>query len=101
MDAAAIEAKLQALGIPAHRINDARSCRHDPQLVARRHFLELPHAQHGRSFVESSGMIFSRTPAHTLWAGPTVGEHTELVLKDFLKYSDEKFIELVLSGILE
>jgi len=99
-EAADIEAALQACGVPAHRVNDAADLMADPQIVAREHFLSVPHAKHGHTWVENSNFELSRTPGRPLWGGPMFGEHNMEVLEGILGYEADKIAELVIAGAI-
>ena len=99
-EAADIEAMLQAHGVPAHRVNDAADLMADPQIVARDHFLSVPHAKHGHTWVEDSNFDLSRTPGRPLWGGPMFGEHNMEVLEGILNYDPDKIANLVISGAI-
>jgi len=98
--AADIETALQACGVPAHRVSDAADLMADPQIVAREHFLSVPHAKHGHTWVENSNFELSRTPGRPLWGGPMFGEHNMEVLEGILGYDADKVAELVIAGAL-
>ena len=98
--AADIEAALQQRGVPVHRVNDAADLMADPQIVAREHFLSVPHAKHGHTWVEDSNFELSRTPGRPLWGGPMFGEHNMEVLEGILGYDAEKIAELVIAGAI-
>jgi len=99
-EAADIEAVLQACGVPAHRVNDAADLMADPQIVSREHFLSVPHAKHGHTWVENSNFELSRTPGRPLWGGPMFGEHNMEVLEGILGYDADKIAELVIAGAI-
>ena len=99
-DAADIEAILQGHGVPAHRVNDAADLMADPQIIAREHFLSVPHAKHGHTWVENSNFDLSRTPGRPQWGGPMFGEHNMEVLEGILGYDTDKIAELVIAGAL-
>ncbi len=99
-EAADVEAALQAAGVPAHRVNDAADLMADPQIVAREHFVSVPHAKHGHTWVEDSNFDLSRTPGRPLWGGPMFGEHNMEVLEGILGYDGDKIAELVIAGAL-
>ncbi len=94
------EATLQAGGVPAHAVIRASSAVDDPQLVHRGHLVRVPHSLHGESVVEGSRFRLSRTPAR-IGQPPTVGEHTEQVLKDILGYDDERIADLAAAGAFD
>jgi crotonobetainyl-CoA:carnitine CoA-transferase CaiB-like acyl-CoA transferase len=100
-DVAALEARLQARGVPAHRVATSRDCFEDEGLAARGHFLELEHAVVGRVPFEGSRMRFSRTRARVERAAPTLGQDNTWVLGEVLGLDDEAITELVIAGAIE
>ncbi|MEC1156391.1 CaiB/BaiF CoA transferase family protein [Cytobacillus horneckiae] len=42
----------------------------------------------------------TETPGKIEWVGPTLGEHTEEILRDYLNFSQEKIIQLKKNGVL-
>ena len=93
--------ELQSVGVPAHQVQNSPECIIDPQLIHRGHFVELPHSEMGTVAIESSRVRFSATPATVTAPGPSMGEHTHEVLTDILGYSEERFVELLIGGVLE
>ncbi len=96
-----LEARLQAAGVPAHRVAASADCLSDPQLAAREHFVWLDHPECGKVPLETSRMRFSRTPATAAWPGPTLGQHNDVVLRELLGLDDDSIGDLVASGALE
>ncbi len=96
-----LEARLQALGVPAHRVATSADCFADPQLAAREHFAWVPHPEGGSVPLESSRMRFSRTPATAVRPAPTLGQHNDLVLRELAGMDDAAIADLVASGALE
>ena len=94
------EAALQAAGVPAHAVIRAANAAQDAQLAHRGHVVRVPHSLHGESWVEGSRFRLSRTPAR-IGQPPTVGEHTEQILKEFLGYDDERIAELAAAGAFD
>ncbi|MYG90633.1 MAG: CoA transferase [Chloroflexi bacterium] len=92
---------LQAVGVPAHAVQDSAACFADPQLQHRNHFVELAHPTQGKSVVEGARIVFDRTPAGRPQVAPTMGADNDAVLRDLLGYSDEQIVELVASGALQ
>ena len=43
---------------------------------------------------------FRLTPGRAQWAGPTLGQHTDHVLRDLLGYNDDQITELVIASAL-
>ena len=99
MDAGMLE--LQAVGVPAHSVQNSPECLVDPQLVHRGHFVEMPHAELGTITIEGPRAQFSATPGYPAWPGPIIGEHTHQVLTEILGYDDERFAELLIAGALD
>lgn len=99
--ASEVESTLQAQGIPAHALISSADAVNDPQLQHRGHFIELEHPIHGTTVVEASRYKLSRTPAVIRAAAPTFGRDNACVLKEILKYSDDRIAELVSAGILD
>jgi crotonobetainyl-CoA:carnitine CoA-transferase CaiB-like acyl-CoA transferase len=100
LDANEIERRLQARQVPAHVVQNAVDLYQDPQLHHRNHFVELPHAELGQTWVENTRFALSRTPARVERAAPMLGEHNQYVLEHILGYDEERIAELVGGGAL-
>jgi len=100
-EAAEAEATLQGIGVPAHRVQNTDELLTDPQLLHRQHFRSVPHPTHGAVWVEGPHLRLHRSPGGPAWGGPTLGQHTEEVLRDLLGYDDDRITDLVLAGALE
>jgi crotonobetainyl-CoA:carnitine CoA-transferase CaiB-like acyl-CoA transferase len=96
-----VEAALQALGVPSHRVLYAPDVVRDAQLEHRGHFQQVPHPIHGTSWAERSSIRLSRTPGFPRWAGPTIGQHLHEILSGMLAYDDEHIARLIAEGVLE
>jgi crotonobetainyl-CoA:carnitine CoA-transferase CaiB-like acyl-CoA transferase len=92
--------RLQALGVPAHAVQNSPGCRADPQLQALGHFVATEHAEFGAVELEGSRLFLSETPAR-VGAAPTIGEHLFAILENILGYDQEKVTQLLTSGALE
>lgn len=99
-DWADAEQQLQAAGVPSHRANNGYSIPDDPQLVHRGHFTPVQHASLGEIVIEGPRAHLSRTPS-IVGDPPTLGQHNTEVLTEVLGYSEERMIELLISGGLE
>jgi crotonobetainyl-CoA:carnitine CoA-transferase CaiB-like acyl-CoA transferase len=99
-DVADIERDLQALAIPVHRAADSADMVADPQLIARRHFVRLPHPLGGDSVIEASRFALSETPAQYLRAAPHFGRDAREVLTGILGYDETKVAALDATGVL-
>lgn len=98
--AADVEARLQSLGVPAHRSASPADLVEDPQLLHRNHFRRLPHPLHGLTTVEGPRYLLSGTPGDVRAAAPVMGEHNEYVLRELLGYPAERIAELTERGLL-
>lgn len=99
-DAFQIQRKLQAHAVPAHVVQNASDLYEDPQLRHRKHFVTVPHAELGQTWVENSRFALSRTPARVERAAPMLGQHNQYVLEQILGYDEGRIAELVGAGAL-
>jgi crotonobetainyl-CoA:carnitine CoA-transferase CaiB-like acyl-CoA transferase len=97
---AEVEKALQARGVPVHGVQNSAECWADPQLQHRRHYLTVPHPVHESCVVEGPRVLLSRTPGVVPRTGPTLGEHSDFVLRQFLGYDDERIADLAIAGAL-
>jgi crotonobetainyl-CoA:carnitine CoA-transferase CaiB-like acyl-CoA transferase len=99
-DAYWIEGELQALRIPAHVVASSEDFVHDPQLLARDHFVRLPHPLMGESVVETTRHRLSETPAVFQRSAPTFGRDNDHVLREILGYDEARIATLTQAGAL-
>ncbi|MDH3641753.1 MAG: CoA transferase, partial [Gammaproteobacteria bacterium] len=99
-DGLELEARLQAAGIPAHRVVDTHELCADPQLAHRGHYIEVAHPQFDNAVVESSRLCLSRTPARIPEAAPSFGVDNEKVMRETLGYAAERYEELRAADVL-
>lgn len=95
------EEELIAAGVPAHRILGVDSISEDEQLQFNEAFVEVAHGTCGTSWVESTPIKLSATPAIVTEAAPTYGQHSFKVLTEILNYSEDRFVELAVSEVLK
>jgi crotonobetainyl-CoA:carnitine CoA-transferase CaiB-like acyl-CoA transferase len=100
-DAADIMHALQSAGIPAGIVQDPQDLFDDPQLRHREHFVRLTHAEMGSYHIATSAFKLDKCKNAPLSAAPLMGEHTEVVLSDFLGMSADEIAELAIEGALE
>ncbi|MFT7648556.1 MAG: crotonobetainyl-CoA:carnitine CoA-transferase CaiB-like acyl-CoA transferase [Candidatus Poriferisodalaceae bacterium] len=93
--------ELQSVGVAAHSIQTSKDLTEDPQLIQRRHFREVAHAEHGTLTVEGPRYSMSRSVDVITDAGPTYGQHTFEVLENILGYDGERIGDLAVAGVLE
>jgi crotonobetainyl-CoA:carnitine CoA-transferase CaiB-like acyl-CoA transferase len=99
--AEAIEAELQQLDIPAHRLLNTNEVSLDPQLAHRGYCLRVAHPQFGASTIETSRFRMSEAPAIAPTVAVSYGSHNAVVLRDILGYSDERIEQLTRHGALQ
>jgi crotonobetainyl-CoA:carnitine CoA-transferase CaiB-like acyl-CoA transferase len=99
-DGPALEAALQARGIPAHCVLDTHDLAHDPQLLHREHFLPVAHRAFAPAAVESTRLRLSRSPARRPEHAPWFGVDDERVLGEILHYDPERVRALVDAGVM-
>lgn len=100
-DPVELQARLQALGVPAHRVQNSPEVITDPQLAHRDHFHRVPHDVYGHSWAEQYGFRLSRADGTPRRAGPLWGEHTYDLLADLLGYDADRIAELAIADALE
>jgi crotonobetainyl-CoA:carnitine CoA-transferase CaiB-like acyl-CoA transferase len=93
--------RLQAVGVPAHRVQNSPGCVGDPQLAASGHFREVEHPLHGTTWVEGPRLALSRTPGNVTAAVPMVGQHTFEILSEILGYDTDAIADLAAAEVLE
>lgn len=99
-DVSALEQLLQNIGIPAHRLVTIEEFADDPQIQARQHIIQLPHALSGISAIEASPFTLRRTPAQYQRTAPHFGRDNAEVLRDILGFDADTIAALERSDIL-
>jgi crotonobetainyl-CoA:carnitine CoA-transferase CaiB-like acyl-CoA transferase len=94
------ETTLQAVGVPVHGVQNSAECWADAQLRHRNHFLTVAHPVHDTCVVEAPREVLSRTPGQVRRAGPAMGEHNDVVLRELLGYDEDTMTNLVIAGAL-
>ncbi|PLZ00342.1 CoA transferase [Burkholderia sp. WAC0059] len=79
-------AALEAAGVPCGPINDLAEVFDDEQVVARGMEVELPHPSSGAVRLVRNPVRMSETPPAVDRPPPTLGQHTDAVLRDVLGY---------------
>ena len=80
---------LSAFSVPAAPVNSIEQAAVDPHVHEREGPVETPDPYAGSIHVSGKTIKFGRTPME-VGPAPTVGEHTEHVLRDILGYSSER-----------
>jgi crotonobetainyl-CoA:carnitine CoA-transferase CaiB-like acyl-CoA transferase len=76
---------LEAAGVPNGPINDLAQVFAEPQVIARGVKIEMDHPTAGKVPLVASPMRFSATPVEYKLPPPTLGQHTDEILRDVLK----------------
>lgn len=92
---------MQAAGVPAGVLQNAKDIHNDPQLKHRQYLYKFKHTEIGTISCDTFSFKLSKTPAEVKWAGPCMGEHNEYVYTKLLGMSDKEFIELLATGVFE
>lgn len=87
-------AALPSLGVPAAKINDLAEAFDEPQAKHRGGRIELPHSTAGTAPGIANPLHLSASPITYRNAPPTLGEHTDEVLRDDLGLSDSEISKL-------
>ncbi|WP_025600523.1 CaiB/BaiF CoA transferase family protein [Burkholderia sp. WSM2230] len=93
-------AALEAAGVPCGPINDLAEVFENEQVVARGMQVDLPHPSGGTVKLVRNPINMTGTPPQALAHPPTLGEHTESVLRDVLGYSDERITALRAQAVI-
>jgi len=92
---------LQRAGVAAGLVANAEDlCARDPQLAARRHFVEVPTPEGRTVRIDGPPFVLSETPAAVSGPGPLLGEHADEVLSGLLGMGAEEIAALRAAGVL-
>ncbi len=86
--------KLQAVGVPCGRINTVARALDDPHTAARRMVQTIEHPTIGGLRLLGIPLTLQSTPASVRRPPPTLGQHTEEILREELGLSDARIGEL-------
>jgi benzylsuccinate CoA-transferase BbsF subunit len=92
---------LQGAGIPAGVVENAADLYADPQLRHRNLFWSIEHPEMGAFTHLGASLEMSKTPAQAYLPSPCLGEHNEYVLTKILGKTDEEFLDILQTGVLE
>jgi formyl-CoA transferase len=93
-------ARLEAAGVPCGPINDLAQVFNEPQALARGLRMELAHPAAGKVSLVRSPMRFSETPVEHGVPPPTLGQHTDEVLRELLGKSEGEIARLRAAAII-
>jgi len=92
--------KLQKHGVKAGIVEDMKDLFADPQLKYRKFWAPTDHPEVGRIHAEGPPFLFSKTPFRIDRAAPMIGEHNELVFKEWVGMPKEEYDRLVKEGVI-
>ena len=92
--------KLEAAGVPCGPINTLPEVFANPQVKARGLEVELPHPSGGIARVVASPMRMSETPPVARSAPPTLGQHSDEILRERLGFDDARIARLRADGVV-
>ena len=85
---------LETAGVPNGPINNLKQVFEEPQVVARGMKIDMPHPTAGTVSLVASPMKFSATPIEYRNPPPTLGQHTDEVLRGMLGMTDAQIAAL-------
>jgi crotonobetainyl-CoA:carnitine CoA-transferase CaiB-like acyl-CoA transferase len=98
---AEVVAALRAAGVHVAPVNDMSDLFADEQLVHRRAFRQLEHAEMGRHSVPGPSFVLPATPDRVESAAPLLGQHNREVLCGILGLGEDEVARLEAEGALE
>ena len=99
-EAAAVEDRLQAAGVPAHVVSHGGDLARDVDLREAGHLNQINDPVFGEAEIEGPRFSLDRTSLAPTRRGPRIGEHTNEVLATVLGMSDTEIAQLSEAGIL-
>jgi crotonobetainyl-CoA:carnitine CoA-transferase CaiB-like acyl-CoA transferase len=93
-------AALDEGGVANGPINNIKQVFEEPQVIARGMRIDLPHPTAGKVPLVGSPMKFSATPIEPKLPPPTLGQHTDEILREFLGMDEAKIAKLRESKVL-
>jgi len=91
---------LEESGVPCGPINNFKEVFENEQVTARGVELQVPHPTTGSMKLVASPMRLSKTPTEVRMPPPTLGQHTEAILRDHLNLDTEAIDQLRKKGII-
>ena len=92
--------KLQATGVPCGRINSVAQALDDPHTAARGMVETVEHPTAGALRMLGIPFTLSGTPASVRRPPPTLGQHTDEILREELGLTDQRIAELRTLGVI-
>lgn len=96
----ALEELLNRYEVPNGRINTMLMVCKDPQIAAREMLVEVEHPIAGKYKMPGSPIKFSCAPKTEYGPAPTLGQHTQTVLKELLHLDDRQLAEVLAEQVV-
>jgi CoA:oxalate CoA-transferase len=87
-------------GLPYAPINNMKEICEDPHIKHRNMLVEIDQPGVGRMKISGSPIYLSETPGEVYAPAPLLGQHSEEVLREVLKYSNEEINQLKEEGVI-
>jgi formyl-CoA transferase len=91
---------LEENGVPAGPIYRAPEMLEDEHFKAREAIIRIMHPHFGDLAMQNVVPKLSKTPGQVREPDPTLGQHTEEILKGLLGMSDEEIIQMAEAGVI-
>jgi crotonobetainyl-CoA:carnitine CoA-transferase CaiB-like acyl-CoA transferase len=91
---------LQAAGVPAAVVQDAKDLANDPHLLARDFFVRLPHPTLGNTISDGSPIKLRKKVSQNWKSSPALGEDNRYVYIDLLGLTEAEFLAYVQKKII-
>lgn len=95
-----LAARLKSAGVPASMVQRPSDLYKDPQVTHRGFFVTCDHAVMGPTPYDGLSTVHSETPGQ-LGPGPALGQHSNMILREFLGYSDHAVEAMRATGVVE
>ena len=92
------QARMRAAGVPHGQVRSVGDAIRSPEARERRIVTRIPHDRVGWVPNVSLPIRYSETPIADPVAAPAVGQHTESVLRELLRYDDRRMVSLAEAG---
>jgi|TARA_B100001971_G_scaffold207682_1_gene228223 crotonobetainyl-CoA:carnitine CoA-transferase CaiB-like acyl-CoA transferase len=90
---------LSSFSVPCAPVNNVEQAAQEPHLHEREILVEVPDPVAGKIHVAGKMIKFSRTPM-VVGSAPTVGQHTEEILRDIASYSQDQISAFQDEGVV-
>ena len=91
---------LHDAGVPCAPVQTLDQVFRDPQVLQRKMLVEVEHPTAGKVPMTGLPLKFSDTPASVRLAPPLLGQHSEEILRNWLKMAESEIVDLKSKGII-